>query len=212
MELNAHRLEELEGLSLDKACDYMELHCEKHMVGCVDWPAVASYQPICAFTIAYGAKHIYVAFTTTGQDLRATNTANLSAVSQDSCVEFFMQVPGSKEYWNFEFNCIGAVNASHRETRPCPVRLNDEQIESIERYSSVGYEPFAERGGLHTWRLAVAIPFALIGIGPDTPYIMGNFYKCADKTAHPHYLSWAPIHMEKPNFHCPEFFGRINLL
>lgn len=88
MELNAHRLEELEGLSLDKACDYMELHCEKHMVGCIDWPAVASYQPICAFAIAYGAKHIYVSFTTTGQDLRATHTANLSAVSQDSCVEF----------------------------------------------------------------------------------------------------------------------------
>lgn len=34
----------------------------------------------------------------------------------------------------------------------------------------------------------------------------GNFYKCGDKTSHPHWASWTPIG-EELNFHCPEHFG-----
>lgn len=37
-----------------------------------------------------------------------------------------------------------------------------------------------------------------------------NFYKCGDKLQTPHFLSWNPINLEKPNFHCPEFFGTLN--
>ena len=36
-----------------------------------------------------------------------------------------------------------------------------------------------------------------------------NFYKCGNKTPHKHYLSWAPIDLDSPNFHCPEYFGVI---
>ena len=39
--------------------------------------------------------------------------------------------------------------------------------------------------------------------------IKGNFYKCGDKTAHKHYLSWSPIDLDSPNCHCPEYFGVI---
>ena len=39
-----------------------------------------------------------------------------------------------------------------------------------------------------------------------------NFYKCGDKTLQPHFLSWSPIHSEKPDFHRPEDFGIINFL
>ncbi len=212
MQLDIPHIDALDGISIDKVGEWMELHCDKHFIACVDWKAVAPYQPISAFSIAHSARYIYVSFTTTGQDLRAVNSANLSPVAQDSCVEFFLQVPGSKEYWNFEFNCIGAVNASHRETRPNPTRLTDGQIATILRHSTVGSAPFDERHGWHTWRLTVAIPCALIGVDDSTPCIMGNLYKCADKTAHPHYLSWAPIDLERPNFHCPQFFGQLNLL
>ncbi|MDD7096358.1 MAG: carbohydrate-binding family 9-like protein, partial [Bacteroidales bacterium] len=135
-------------------------------------------------------------------------------VANDSCVEFFLKTPTSDEYWNFEFNCIGAVNASHRVTRPGAIRLTDEQIASIKRHPSCGTEPFGEKPGIHTWTLTIAIPLTLIGINSaDMPsHISGNFYKCAGKATHPHYLSWAPIKSEKPNFHLPEFFAPIQLL
>ncbi|WP_084088461.1 carbohydrate-binding family 9-like protein [Fodinibius roseus] len=36
-----------------------------------------------------------------------------------------------------------------------------------------------------------------------------RFYKIADKTSHPHYLSWALIEHPEPHFHLPEYFGTI---
>ena len=182
-----------------------------HSIECVNWPAVSDYRPEANFAIAHSEKYIYVHFNVNGEDLRAVNTANLSPVADDSCVEFFLQVPGSPEYWNFEFNCIGAVNASHREHRPDAVRLNDEQIALIKRYASCGNEAFEEISGQHEWSLTIAIPFSLISdCKPD--YIMGNFYKCAGQTSHPHYLSWSRIDTEKPNFHVPQYFGKLILL
>ena len=38
----------------------------------------------------------------------------------------------------------------------------------------------------------------------------GNFYKCGDQQVVPHYLSWAPITTENPDFHRPEYFGELN--
>jgi hypothetical protein len=33
-----------------------------------------------------------------------------------------------------------------------------------------------------------------------------NFYKCGDELPQPHYLSWADMFSDDPNFHLPEFF------
>ena len=42
-------------------------------------------------------------------------------------------------------------------------------------------------------------------------YIKGNFYKCGDKTEMKHYLSYFKVETEQPDFHCPEFFEKINV-
>jgi len=36
-----------------------------------------------------------------------------------------------------------------------------------------------------------------------------NFYKCGDQTEFLHYGAWNPIQSPMPDFHRPEFFGRI---
>ena len=36
-----------------------------------------------------------------------------------------------------------------------------------------------------------------------------NFYKCADKTSHPHWLTWSVIDFPEPDFHQPHFFGTL---
>ena len=212
--LHLYRCDLLDTLSIEECGAYIEKHYPKVSLSAVNWPSVAPYQPLCIVTGAYSEKYIYIHFVSREYGLRAVNTENLSPVADDSCVEFFLKTPTSDEYWNFEFNCIGAVNASHRVTRPDAIRLTDEEIASIKRHSSCGTEPFGEKPGIHTWTLTVAIPLTLIGINSaDMPsHISGNFYKCAGKATHPHYLSWAPIKSEKPNFHLPEFFARIQLL
>jgi hypothetical protein len=37
-----------------------------------------------------------------------------------------------------------------------------------------------------------------------------NFYKCADKTSHPHWVTWNPI--SATNYHLPECFGTLHLV
>ena len=72
---------------------------------------------------------------------------------------------------------------------------------------------FEEIKGIHTWNLIVVIPLKLMGLDPSNlpEKILGNFYKCADETMNPHFVSWSPIDLPEPNFHCPEFFGEIYL-
>jgi hypothetical protein len=64
-----------------------------------------------------------------------------------------------------------------------------------------------------TWSVACAIPIALLGrycpVSAPKPQALwrANFYKCADHTSHPHWLTWSPVDFPKPNFHLPRFFG-----
>ena len=212
-QLVVERVEMLDLLPMSEVAVKMR-ELEQHHIDCVNWAELFPYCPQTSFSIAYSLKYIYVSFSVVGEDLRAVNVANLSPVAQDSCVEFFLQVPGFDEYWNFEFNCIGTVNASHRKTRPEAIRLTDEQIDLIKRESTCGIAPFEEKNGVHDWGLTIAIPFDLLGINSNNlpGYIMGNFYKCADATRHRHYVSWSPILADKPNFHLTQHFGKIELL
>ena len=184
-------------------------------IDCVNWPEVADYRPESFFRIAHSGKRIYILFENKGLGLRAVNSENQSPVSQDSCVEFFVQPDiNNPRYWNFEFNAIGTVNASNRIERPNPNRLDDTEIDRIERYPSVGKEPFEEIDGLQTWSLLVGIPLEMIGIIFDNQPVemKANFLKCGSKTKHTHYLSWAPIKTDSPDFHQISYFGNLTLL
>ena len=68
-------------------------------------------------------------------------------------------------------------------------------------------------GKIFGWSVGMCVPFDLIGADPDNlpSSIRANFYKCADKSAHPHFLSWSPIDVPSPDFHRPEFFGELIL-
>lgn len=202
-------LDTLEMCSVSMCMSKLELF----PIDVVDWPQVYSYKPEVHFSVAYSSRYIYVHFNVKGEGMKAVYTVNQSPVCKDSCVEFFLRVPGDDEYWNFEFNPIGTMNSSHRLDRHNSTKLTEAQIVSIKRYASAGNQPFEERPGVHQWTLTAAIPFELLGIDsmnlPD--HIMGNFYKCGDDTSKPHYLSWNKINLEKPDFHCPQFFGKLLL-
>lgn len=202
---------ELDNMCLEEVSNFLEQESEKHHIKCRNWVEKYHFHPLTAFATAYSDKYIYVDFYVRGNYLRAVNYTNNSPVAEDSCVEFFLQTLNSKEYWNFEFNCIGTVNASHRETRENPTRLSVEEISQIKRYASCGSRPFEEMEGIFSWNLLVAIPFSLIELdSANLPEkIKGNFYKCGSKTSAPHLLSWSPIDYPNPDFHRPEYFGDL---
>lgn len=201
----------LDTLDGDALYNYFDNFGHRHAIGCVNWPEAFPAKPQASFAILRSKTTIYVDFQVTGRYIRAVNTENLSPVAQDSCVEFFISPTADNYYFNFEFNCIGTVNSSHRRERSNPTRLSADEITRIRRYPSLGTKPFDERDGIHSWRLIVAIPLSLIGLNDaDFPATLtGNFYKCGGHTSEPHYLSWSEINSPSPDFHLTTTFGQL---
>ena len=196
-------------------------------IDCVNWSDSFPARPTTALHLAHTGTMLFVRFDVEGRGLRAMHTRDLEHVNEDSCVEFFVTNADRSRYFNFEFNCIGVCNASHRISKSEDVhRLTPDELHSILRYSSVNSAPqpqsthplsapFDLRDGDYCWSLTVGIPLSLLDITPtmlNQPVTLrGNFYKCGDLTSEPHYLSWAPVTFERPNFHQPAFFGNLIL-
>jgi hypothetical protein len=183
------------------------------VVDVINWDAYPC-RPEVKFYAAYAQSSLYLLFDVRENAVRAVNTAYHSPVYRDSCVEFFVQRPGLPTYRNFEFNCIGAVLASVRESRTSFQYLSPEVMDSIRIDTSLPKEPVAQDTPCH-WQILIEIPFALLDIPESDPagtVLRANFYKCGDETQTPHFLSWNPIQTEQPDFHRPECFGEIEFV
>lgn len=170
------------------------------------------YRPIVTVNLAADENYIFARFFVKGLGLKAIYSKTNEPVWQDSCVEVFIADADGQGYHNFEFNCIGTLLSSYRKARKVDVRpITEEDAAKILRYASAGIEPFEEIEGEHSWTLTVGIPFSLVGYDKRPDELQGNFYKCANYSKWPHYLSWAPIDTPAPDFHRPEFFGTLKL-
>ena len=202
-------LVEIENQDLDTA---LELGGARFDVECVNWPETFPYAPLCSGRVARTQDALVVDFRVSGLDLRAQNLTDNGRQWEDSCVEVFIKDPNKADYYNFEINALGKVLACYGPVREGRTRRPQEQMEQILRFGHLEGGPL-DKAGIQTWRVGVVIPFQLIGVNPKhlPKSIRANFYKCGDKTAHPHYLSWSPIDTPKPDFHRPEFFGELLL-
>jgi hypothetical protein len=90
-------------------------------------------------------------------------------------------------------------------SKRCPPTHKIKQADTIDGWLSLTADPIYE------WELMIAIPFEIMGLNAESlpDKIKGNFYKCADDTANPHYVTWSPIGLPSPDYHCPEYFGDI---
>lgn len=211
--LNIPFIPDLKKQSLPDVSRILEEQGKRISIDSLNWPDEYPYHPLTVASLAHDDEAIYIDFFVRCNYLRAVNYKNNGPVHQDSCVEFFVAPHGRTPYYNFEFNCIGTIHAACRTDRHNGHALTDEQLDSVRRYASAGSRPFEELEGLFTWNLCAAIPLSLIGLEwkGEPIEIMGNFYKCADLTSFPHFLSWAPIDTPNPDFHRPEFFAPIIL-
>ena len=172
-------------------------------ISTLNWKEQYPAAPNTTFTLAHTDEMLYIRFEVKGEVPLATKTHDLELVNEDACVEMFIGNADNTRYWNFEFNSAGVCNASHRKERKVDVvRLNPEQLASIQRY---GQQLCAAH-----WTLLVGIPLALIELDLSRERARrANFYKCGDKTPMKHYASWNPIVAEAPAFHLPEYFGEL---
>lgn len=220
-------LPNLQPLAISDVADVLAAMSPCGRIDCVNWSDSFPAHPATFLHLAHTGTMLFVRFDVKGRGLRAMHTCDLEHVNEDSCVEFFVTNADQSRYFNFEFNCIGVCNASHRISKSEDVhRLTPDELQSILRHSSVNsapqpqstlpiFAPFDLRDGDYCWALTVGIPLSLLDITPtmlNQPVTLrGNFYKCGDLTSEPHYLSWAPITFEHPNFHLPAFFGTLIL-
>ena len=182
----------------------------------VNWPEYP-YKPEVRFRIMHSETEIYLQFHVRENGARATFDYDAgSQPYKDDCVEFFM-IPSMRDsnYFNLEMNCIGHGTFHWGPNRQERHRCGDEIVSQIRRESTLGSEAFGTRVGEQEWTLTVAIPKRLYAQADlDLTEFSGrtvraNFYKCGDDTAVPHFLSWSPIPIPKPDFHTPEWFGEI---
>jgi len=207
-----HYIEALNDTNIELARDILDDFGVLDTIEILNWSALYPYRPITQFNIARSNKSIFIKYSVRGSMLRAIYSNDQDPVHDDSCVEFFCKPVGADTYTNFEFNCIGTCSASRRKSRyEDVVPFSMEEMQSIKRYPSIGRRAFNEMEGMFEWELTVEIPFNLIGIDPQNlpKKLLGNFYKCADGTDSKHFVTWSLVKTEKPDFHCPEFFGEL---
>lgn len=202
----------LDVLDLSSVGFLLESKAQREYIDMINWEEYP-YKPIVTFDIARTDVNLYIRYFVKGNSVKALFNIDNSPVHKDSCVEFFMKKENDNRYMNFEFNCIGTCDAALRESREIKQSLSLEQYAQIRRHSTLDHKTFGEKHGVYSWEIVVSIPFTLMGLeqGNLPEKILGNFYKCADDTAFPHFVSWNPIGLPEPNFHCPEFFGEIYL-
>ncbi len=184
-------------------------------------PQSSEHRPAVQAKLLYEDTGLYVFFDVKDRYVLSTHTNYQDSVCQDSCVEFFVQPKPGKGYFNFEINAGGAMLLTYIET-PDRKTGADRKItevpwdlaKSVTIYHSLPETVDPERTEPVEWRVEYFIPFSVFEsfVGPlGNPAGQtwrANFYKCADKSSHPHWASWAPIG-EKLSFHVPYYFGTL---
>ena len=167
--------------------------------------------PDTKFTIAYNADAIVVKYYVSEGYHQATFTQPNDPVFKDSCVEFFIAIDDSGNYYNFEFNSLGTCLASYGKDRNGRTKLDKGIINEIVCWVDWKEDPHTEMR--FKWELTVVLTPAVFIYNQITHFTSGrykaNFYKCGDDLAEPHYLAWNKIANPVRDFHQLDYFGLL---
>jgi hypothetical protein len=183
-------------------------------------PESSDHHPATEARLLYDRTAIYGRFTVQDRYVRCVHTEYQAMVCEDSCVEFFVKPRDNAGYINLEINCGGTMHMScivdhHRvpggfaDYSPVPEHIGS----AVQVAHSLPAVVDPERTEPTPWRVAFSLPLSVLEefVGPlGDPagrQWRGNFYKCGDRTSHPHWLSWSPV--SELNFHLPECFGTL---
>jgi len=179
---------------------------------------IPEFKPEAQVKMMYDKENIYLIFRVKDRNVRCITNKINGPVWQDSAVEFFF-APDSELpllYFNLETNCGGTALLHYnviprRESK----KLTEEEIKQIELAHSLPEIVDPEIKEPVTWTLEYKIPFSLLEkYSKVTRPAKGvewraNFYKIAENSSNPHYITWSRIEKPKPDFHVPQSFGKL---
>ena len=179
----------------------------------------SGHRPGVTARLLYDENALAIIFRVEDRYVRAVAQNFQDSVCTDSCVEFFVSpLPNSQAYFNFEVNCGGTMllyrcpSATEREAGRDRQSVSDADGDTIRMATTLPKIVEPELIEPTIWSVEYHVPFALFAqyFGCDTPRAgsewKSNFYKCGDRTSHPHWGSWALVETPSPNFHQPDFF------
>ena len=167
--------------------------------------------------MAYDDEALYIIFRVEDRYVKCTRTEYQDEVYKDSAVEFFF-IPSedpNKGYFNLEVNCGGTALFKFRSKEKGVVLVCESVFSQIKIAHSMPKTVNPEIENEVTWTIEMRIPvdileqYSLFTHPASGAKWRVNFYKIADDSSHPHYLTWSEVIHPKPNFHLPEFFGTI---
>lgn len=177
------------------------------------WEGEGAYRPASfAQLCAVRGEGVFVRMWSFEAPVRAVACERDDPVYKDSCLECFLNPFPAQQgaYLNFEMNPKGVFLAEFGPGREERVRLSE--ITEL----SPTVTPFAlQTPQGDAWGVLLRIPCALIEAVygrpfPIVPRVMaGNFYKCGDETARPHFGAYFPVDSAALGFHNPRRFGTI---
>jgi len=210
-ELFVKQLSVKKPVSLAEASHILETQTVSNRINIINWKKY-NYRPNVQFRIGHVNNEIWLKYDVIEKHILARETNTNGAVHKDSCVEFFISVDG-ENYYNLEINCIGTVHLAHGPGRGNRKFVDPEIIKKIAVESSLGSQPFEEKTGNFDWEMMIRIPAECLAFDQIKSFngmkATANFYKCGDSTSEPHYITWNPVETENPDYHRPEFFGKI---
>jgi hypothetical protein len=172
-----------------------------------------NYKPEVIVKACYSNKYIYLKFLVFEQKVTVRFLHVGDPVFKDSCVEFFINLfpKETEEYFNIEMNAIGTIKMGYGIKRNRKY-LNASELGDMKVVTSIKLPVTGLHGSDH-WKLYCAIPINLLEKITNRKFTgdeaIGNFYKCGDETEFKHYGMWNIVNNPKPDFHLPEYFGKI---
>ena len=180
--------------------------------------AIPGFKPEARAKMMYDDENLYVIFHVEDRYVRCITKEINGPVWEDGAVEFFFAPDAGKPllYFNLETNC-GGTPLMHYNLVPRKEskELSIDDIKKIEIAHTLPQIIDPEMKEPVTWTLEYRIPIAILEkysviTRPEKGIEWrANFYKIAENSSNPHYITWSVVEIDKPDFHRPEFFGKL---
>ncbi len=195
---------------LSRASEILDREKKQHIDNLL-WTS-NGYLPEASFFMAYTANSILLKYSIKEKSIKAVYREINDPVYKDSCVEAFIAFNNESSYYNLEFNCLGTAMAGYGSGKNDRIHIKRQLIEKIKSHHLIKTHANAPNMFIE-WELTLNIPFTVFEHHQITSLknqvCSVNFYKCGDDLPEPHFLSWNNIIYPYPNFHLPEFFGKV---
>ena len=179
-------------------------------VGAIDsfhWETPPPFRPKSRFQLCFvQGQGVFARLWTDETPVRCVCSERDDPVYEDSCLELFFAPRAEKGYLNVEMNLRGVFLAQFGKGREDRAFVRD-----LTALSPAVMPLPCETG----WGVACFLSSELLGALTGAPFdassgtYRGNFYKCGDKTAVPHFAAFSPVGAMPPGFHAPAQFATI---